>query len=85
MYEINTDAYNLYYHINVGDGMNYVEKIKKARIKNKISQVELSEMLGLSSSAYGLFETYQRHMDVETFAKICKILKLSADKILDIN
>lgn len=64
--------------------MNYIDKIKILRIENKISQTELSQMLGLSPSAYGLYETYQRRMDIDTLVKICKIFKVSADSLLDI-
>lgn len=64
--------------------MNYIEKIKELRISNRLSQTELSKMLNLSPSAYGLYETYQRQMDIDTFAKICIIFKVSADSLLGI-
>ena len=62
--------------------MDYIQKIKEKRLAQNITQVEMSRKLGMSASAYGLYETGQRHMDVETLAKVCKILHISADEIL---
>jgi transcriptional regulator with XRE-family HTH domain len=65
--------------------MDYIQKIKELRIQNGLSQVELSKRLGLSESTYGLYETYQRHMDIETFANICRLFHASADELLDLS
>ena len=38
----------------------------------------------MSESMYGLYETRQRVMSVESFQKICQYLCVSADEILDL-
>ena len=65
--------------------MDYIDRLKKYRKINKISQVELSHKLGLGDSAYGLYETRQRQMDVATFVKICIILKVKPNDVLGFN
>lgn len=65
--------------------MDYIQKIKKLRLENNITQVELSEKLGLSPSAYGLYETYQRQMDIDTFVKICKLFDVTPNYLLGFN
>ena len=62
--------------------MDYIQKMRELRKLNKLTQVELSEMLGLSPSTYGLYETYQRQMDIYTFVMICKILKTTPNELL---
>ncbi len=63
----------------------YIEKIKELRKSKNITQVEMSKKLGLSESAYGLYETRQRQMDIETFVLICKILDVSPNDLLGFN
>lgn len=62
--------------------MDYIQKIKAVRIEKNISQTDMSKKLGLSQSAFGLYETYQRQMDIETFVKICKILNVTPNYLL---
>lgn len=61
----------------------YIEKIKALRKNKRISQVEMSKKLGLSESAYGLYETCQRQMDIDTFVEICKILNTTPNELLE--
>ena len=49
-----------------------------------MTQVELSLALGLSGSAYGLYETRRRHMDIDTFVKICRLFHVTSESLLDI-
>ena len=62
--------------------MDYIEKIKQLLKKERYSQTELSQKLGLSRSTYGLYETHKRNMDIETFRKICIFFNVSADELL---
>ena len=62
--------------------MDYIDKFKELRLANKLSQVEISIKLGLSCSAYGLYETRQRQMDIETFKRLCIILKVTPNSLL---
>lgn len=63
----------------------YIEKIKELRKNKNITQVEMSKRLGLSESAYGLYETKQRQMDINTFVEICKILNVTPNELLGFN
>lgn len=60
----------------------YIEKIKELRKLRNITQVEMSKELGLSESAYGLYETGRRQMDIDAFVQICKILNVSPNELL---
>lgn len=62
--------------------MDYIDQFKKQRKGKKLTQVQVSEMLGVSPATYGMYETRQRKMDVETFAKLCKFFGVSADELL---
>lgn len=64
--------------------MDYMDKIKKLRLEHNLTQTELSLKLGLSKSAYGLYETRKRQMDIETFIQICKIFNVSSEELLNI-
>ena len=63
----------------------YIERIKEIRKAKKITQVDMSKKLGLSESTYGLYETRQRQMDIDTFVKICKLLDVSPNELLGFN
>ncbi len=65
--------------------MDYIEKIKQLRLKSGMTQVELSIKLGLSQAAYGLYETRQRQMSIDTFRDICILFHVSSDELLDLN
>lgn len=64
--------------------MDFLDRLKKARKEKGVSQAELSRVIGMSESMYGLYETRQRVMSVESFQKICQYLCVSADEILDL-
>ena len=64
--------------------MDYIDKIKLLRQEKGITQVELSKELNLSPAAYGLYETRQRRMDIETLVAVCRYFNVSADSLLDI-
>lgn len=62
--------------------MDYIDRIKQLRIQSNLTQVQLSKALGLSESAYGLYETRKRQMDIETFVKICREFHVTSDELL---
>ena len=51
-------------------------EIRKARIKQGLSQKELGEMVGLPQQAINRIEQGQRKLDVELFEKLCKSLNI---------
>lgn len=62
--------------------MDYIERIKQLRVAHGFSQRKLSKELKLSPSAYGLYETGQRQMSIETLIGICKLFQVSSDEVL---
>ena len=64
--------------------MSIGEKLKLARKKANLTQGELAEKLQVYQKDISRWERGERTPSLEIFAKICKILKISADEILDI-
>lgn len=62
--------------------MDYVDRIRQLRIAKGLLQKDMSELLGIAKSTYSMYETRQRKMDIETFAKLCKFFGVSADELL---
>lgn len=59
-------------------------KIKEARKKEKMTQKELADSLGVYQKDISRWETGEYTPSLEVFAKLCKILNISADEILEI-
>jgi len=65
---------------------NYQEVIgllKKARQDKGITQVQLAELLGKPQSFVAKFESGERRLDVVEFARIAKLLDVSALETLN--
>lgn len=62
----------------------FSERLKKARKAKGISQKELALQLHISQQAYAKYETGKTSPNPETLARICLILEVSADTLLDI-
>lgn len=52
------------------------KKLKLLRIEKDLSQKELSEILGITTSAYGFYETGKRNPPFETIDKLSKFYNL---------
>lgn len=59
---------------------NYNQKLRSARKKLGITQLELAEKLGSSPSAIGMYEQGRRAPGYETLYKICSILNISSQE-----
>ncbi len=64
--------------------MSIGEKLKLARKKANLTQGELAEKLQVYQKDISRWERGERTPSLEMFAKICRILNVSADEILDI-
>lgn len=64
--------------------MNIGKKIKEARTAAGIPQKELAERLGVYQKDISRWENGERTPSLEVFAKICVILNVSADELLEI-
>lgn len=62
--------------------MDYIDRLKCARKKKKLSQSAMSQLLGFSHATYGLYETRKNKMDVETFGAICRLLDVTPNQML---
>ena len=61
------------------------KKIKEARGRNNLTQMELADMLEMSYSYISYIETGRRHMSLETFVMIANELNVTADFLLSTN
>lgn len=59
-----------------------LNKIRELRRKNRFTQKELANILGVSSSAVALWETGKREPDYETLVKISETFNVSLDYLL---
>lgn len=56
---------------------NFGKKVKEYRLKNNLTQLELAELLGLSTNFVGMVERGERNTTVDNVFKIAKALKIS--------
>jgi len=61
------------------------KKIKQARCRNNLTQMELADILDMSYSYISYIETGRRHMSLETFVMIANELNVTADFLLSSN
>lgn len=59
------------------------EEIKEKRIKNKITQRDLGEIIGCGRSNIALIETGRQYPSIPLLKKIASILDLDLNKIMD--
>jgi len=57
--------------------------IRKYRVKRKLKQDELAEIVGLSPNYYGAIERGEKIPSLETFIAILNALNISADPVLE--
>lgn len=58
------------------------ERIKELRKKHKMSQKELAEKLGVSTSAIGMYEQERREPDSAKLEQLCEIFNVTLDYLL---
>jgi transcriptional regulator with XRE-family HTH domain len=59
--------------------------IKRYRHWNELTQAQLAELIGVSTSFVGHIERGSRKMSIDTLCAICRALGVSSDKILDLD
>lgn len=64
----------------MGDKFN--ENLKIAREREKITQKDMAERIGVAKSTYSLYESGSREPNVQTIKKIADILNVTADELL---
>ena len=63
----------------------FAERLKKARKAAKLSQEKVAEILNTSRSNISKYETGFLEPNLQTLKELCKLYKVSADYLLEIN
>jgi repressor protein len=61
--------------------MYNTEKLKKLRIKQKLTIYDISSKIGISPSHYSLIENGKRKLSYEMAIKIAKVFHTTPDKL----
>ena len=56
--------------------------IKEGRTNRDLYQWEVAELVGITQSQYCMIENGQRDVDLETAAKICRVLRLDLTEFI---
>ena len=64
---------------------NLGSKLKTARINNNLSRSQVAELIGVSVSMVGLYESGTRLPSLSALVKLAAHYKVSIDYLLDIN
>ena len=59
--------------------MHYYEKIKELRIKNNLSQAQISEILEIKQPQYHRYESGQREIPLHLLIKLADFYNVSLD------
>ena len=63
--------------------MTFGEKLKKARQQANLSQKEMADKLEINARTYGSYERDERDVSTAVLLKICNVLHISSDELLD--
>ncbi len=59
-----------------------MNRIRQLRIKNKMTQQEVGEVLGVGNTAVSMYENERRRLDDDLIRNLCKLFGCSADYLL---
>lgn len=62
----------------------FPNKLKAIRAEKNLSQQQVADGIGVTRAAYSNYEQGLREPDLDTLKKICLLLGISADELLDI-
>ena len=62
---------------------NLSVRLKTERIKNNLSREQLADLIGVSKSTIGFYETGDRQPSLSVLVKLASIYKVSIDYLLD--
>jgi transcriptional regulator with XRE-family HTH domain len=62
--------------------LNFPDRLRKLRKELKISQGNLSEMIGVSERSVPFYERGLRKPSFDTIIALCKVLNVSSDYLL---
>lgn len=58
------------------------KRIKELRIKNNLTQAEISKKLGISQASYSLYERGKQDLSISVLLKLSRYYKTSPDYIV---
>lgn len=61
----------------------FLRQLRLIRKQNRLSQQQLSDVLGISRSTYCSYETGRRTPDIEVLVQLSKFYKLPLDRFVD--
>ena len=64
--------------------MNFGNRLKTLRIKRKLTQQQLADLLGLTKSVISAYENGLRYPAYDVLIKIARIFKVSTDFLLGV-
>lgn len=64
--------------------MNFGSRLKTLRIKKKLTQQQLADLLGLTKSVISAYENGLRYPAYDVLIKIARIFKVSTDYLLGV-
>lgn len=64
--------------------MNFGNRLKTLRIKKKLTQQQLADLLGLTKSVISAYENGLRYPTYDVLIKIARIFKVSTDFLLGV-
>lgn len=64
--------------------MNFGNRLKTLRIKKKLTQQQLADLLGLTKSVMSAYENGLRYPAYDVLIKIARIFKVSTDFLLGV-
>ena len=62
----------------------FAMKLKATRAEKNLSHQQVADGVGITRAAYSNYEQGLREPDLDTLKKICLLLEVSADDLLDI-
>ena len=62
-----------------------MNRIRQLRIKNKMTQQEVGETLGVGNTAVSMYENERRSLDDKTIRNLCALFGCSADYLLGLS
>lgn len=65
--------------------MTFSEKLRELRKESSLTQKQVAQQLGISTTCYSGYEQGYREPDLKTLYKICKFYNVSSDYLIHID
>lgn len=62
-----------------------MNRIRALRKKNKLTQLQVGNYLGVGNTAVSMYEAGQRHLDEETISQLCRLFGCTADYLIGLS